>query len=187
MNVRKQVLTTLGAAALVLATSTSAFAMAVTNDDSENVVVEITPKIGGTVTVLVTETTAFPDQIYSLAEQTTSGVLTVQTSDDRGNAAGWNVTLKATDFVEADTADIAINNLVLLAQPVVKNSVGGTTPAAGSNQSPVTTTAQQLWDAAPATGDGIFSLPMNGTLTIPAGTLVGTYTSTVTAEVSFAP
>jgi hypothetical protein len=36
-------------------------------------------------------------------------------------------------------------------------------------------------------GDGVFTLLLDGTLNVPAGTLVDTYTSTVTAEITEAP
>jgi hypothetical protein len=191
MKIRNRILATAGAAALLASASLGAFATV--PGDSADVDVRITTKDHATVSVQIAENgqNPFDDKPYSLGPQQSDGALIIQTVDDRGSAAGWHVSLKATDFMPtvatAPNAPIAISNLNLTAGAVTKVSTGGTTPGSGTNLTPVTTSLQLAWQAAAGTGDGIFSLDMDGALIIPAGTLVNTYTSTIYVEVADAP
>jgi hypothetical protein len=188
MNLRTRVIAAIGATALLASTVLGAAAQSTSN---EPVSVEVNGLENGTVSVLIEETRAFSDAEYSLtAADTSNGQLTVTATDTRGTARGWNVTLKATDFMRSKTtvgADIAISNLGLDAGTADRSSGVGTIPTSATDIGQVSTSAQQLWNAAVNQGDGIFTLPLEGTLNIPAGTLVDTYTSTVTAEIVAAP
>ena len=190
MKFRNQVLATVGAATLLASATLGTLAtVPVTSADVD---VSINPTGTGTVTVSIAETTAFNDVLYNVTTaQTSTGVLTVTTTDDRGTGLGWNVTIGATDFVRqlhpTVGDDITIDNLTLNAGIPTRSSGVGAIPTDTTNQTPVTTTQSQLWDAATDEGDGQFKLPLNGSLNIPAGTLVDTYKSTVTVDVNFAP
>lgn len=189
MKVRNRVLATVGAVTLLASASLGTLAVGPTAADVD---VRINPTGNGTVTVSIAETTAFNDVTYNVtAAQTSSGVLTVTTTDDRGSGRGWNVTIGATDFARQENPtvgrDIAINNFSLTAGTPTRTFGVGTTPTSTTNQSPVTTPQSQLWNAATNQGDGQFTLPLSSSLNIPAGTLVDTYNSTVTVNVTFAP
>jgi hypothetical protein len=190
MKIRNRVLAAAGAAMLLTSASLGTFAAVPINQ--ADVDVKILPISGGTVTVAIAETTPFTDVTYNVSTaQTSTGSLTVTTTDDRGTGLGWNVTIGATDFArQIHTTvghDITINNLTLTAGAPTRSSGVGTIPTATTSQTPVTTPQSQLWNAATNEGDGQFKLPLNGSLNVPAGTLVDTYKSTVTVNVTFAP
>src|SRR5215218_3943306 len=139
MKIRNRVLASVGAAMLLATSTVGAFA-AVGN--TADVDVKINPTGSGTVTVSIAETTAFNDVTYNVTTaQTSTGTLTVTTTDDRGTGLGWNVTIGATDFVRQDHPavghDIAINNLALNAGAPIRTSGIGTIPTSTTNQTPV--------------------------------------------------
>jgi hypothetical protein len=188
MKLRQRLVATVGA--LTLAGLAVLPGYAATSSDSV-VDVQVTGIPGGTVAVTISETGAFNDVVYNVTSATTSnGTLTVTASDNRGTAAGWTVSLKATDFIQGNTAagsNIAISNLSLTPGSATRTSGVGTIPTATTAQTPVTNAGGTLWVAAVNQGDGVFALPLSGTLNVPAGTLVDTYTSTVTADITAAP
>lgn len=188
MNLRNRVFATLGATALLASTVLGASAELA---DGEEVSVRVNGIQGGTVSVLIDETRTFSGVEYSLSEtKTADGQLTVTAFDNRGTAKGWNVQLKATDFIKDDQtvgSDIAIGNLSLVAGTPQRTSAVGRTPMTVSNIGAVSDTAQQFWVAALDEGDGEFEVALEGELDVPAGTLVDNYTSTVTAEIIAAP
>jgi hypothetical protein len=191
MNVRNRVFATLGAAALVATMSTGALATAPPADTAD-VAVKITPINGATVSVIVDESTSnpFDDKEYSLSQQTSLGDLDVTVTDNRGTAKGWTIGIYGTDFIRSNTtvgANIPAGNLALTAGTVTSQPGSGTNPSSVSVPSTLPTATAQLWQAASNQGDGIYTVPLIGTLTIPAGTLVDTYQSTVTVEVTAAP
>jgi len=188
MGFRTRLAATIGAVALTLVTAGPSIAATTSN---ANVDVKVNSIDGATVSVTIAETTAFNDVTYNLTTaSTSSGVLTVDVLDNRGTATGWTVTLKATDFMRSNTsvgADIAVSNFSLSPQSPSRVSGVGTIPTTTFAQSPVQSTSANLWKANSNEGDGAFRLPLNGTLNVPAGTLVDTYTSTVTADITAAP
>ncbi len=188
MGFRTRLAATIGAVALTLVTAGPSLAATSSN---ANVDVKVKSIDGSTVSVTIAETTAFNDVTYNLTSATTStGVLTVTVLDNRGTSTGWTVTLKATDFMRGNTAvgaDVAVSNFSLAPQAPSRLQGVGTTPLTTFAQSPVQSTSANLWKANTNEGDGEFALPLNGTLNVPAGTLVDTYTSTVTADITAAP
>jgi hypothetical protein len=129
----------------------------------------------------------FDEWPYSFTAFDVDGNLTVTVTDTRGTAAGWNVNLSATDFARADNAYFFdIGNLSLLSGGVTDLAYGGiaanATCIAASSLSEVDGLGQEILSADVDCGMGLFELAMNGTLTIPGGTLVGVYESTVTVE-----
>jgi hypothetical protein len=191
MKIRNQVLGIAGAAVLLTSASLGAFATVAPNDTAD-VAVEITPVDGATVSVIIDESTSnpFEDKEYSLSQQTSLGDLDVTVTDNRGTAKGWTIGIHGTDFERSNStvgADIPAGNLALSAGTVSSQPGSGADPSSVSVPSNLPTTIAQPWQAASNEGDGIYTLPLIGTLTIPAGTLVDTYQSTVTVEVTAAP
>jgi hypothetical protein len=190
MKIRNQILGIAGAA--VLLTSASLGAFATTPGTTADVDVKITPVDGATVSVIIEESSSnrFDDKEYSLSQQTSLGDLDVTVTDNRGTAKGWTIGIYGTDFIRSNTtvgANIPAGNLALTAGTVTSQLGSGTNPSSVSVPSTLPTATAQLWQAASNQGDGIYTLPLIGTLTIPAGTLVDTYQSTVTVEVTAAP
>ena len=188
MNLRNRVIAGIGGT-LILASSVLSASAAETA--SEPVAVKVNGIDGGTVSVQITESQQFSDVIYSLDQVVPShGKLLVTVSDTRGSAKGWDVKLKATDFIKGDDTvgeDIPVGQFSLTAGATNRTSGVGTTPTTTSNVAPVTSAPQPLWKANADQGDGVFTLELGGTLQVPAGTLVDTYTSTVTVDVAAAP
>jgi hypothetical protein len=118
--------------------------------------------------------TAYPTNAGSLS-------YTVQAS----GCAGWNVTLSASPFVyqgPGTRIGVPASNLTL---------TGSTLPAGTGITAPVTSgsldTNLKVLSASLNNGIGTFSQTLNMNLAIPAGTLVGTYQSTVTITVASGP
>jgi hypothetical protein len=188
MNLRNRVIAGLGATVLLASTVLGAAAQL---SDGEIVSVEVAGIDGSTVSVLIEETRTFSGVEYSLTDvKTADGELTVTAFDNRGTAKGWNVQLKATDFIKSNNSvggNISVGNLSLDAGQPQRLSGVGTTPMNATDINSMSTTAQQFWVAALDEGDGEFEVALEGELDVPAGTLVDTYTSTVTAEIIAAP
>lgn len=153
--------------------------------DTGSATVEIVAPDTGTVSATISDVN-FGQLTYSFEDQTATGTVTITATDDRGTAGGWNLTLQGTDFNNGGTETFAITNLNLTAGTVTTTGGNGTAPVASAN-TPVTTTAAAALTAAPGTGDGSYSNAKDATLTVPGGTLVGTYTSTLTVEITEAP
>lgn len=188
MNLRNRVIAGLGATLFAASTVLGASAA---ETASEPVAVKVNGLTDGTVSVQIAESEQFSDVTYSLTEVVDStGKLLVTVSDTRGSAEGWDVTLKATDFIKGNQAvgeDIAVDQFSLTAGATNRTSGVGAIPTTTSNVAPVATTPKALWEANANQGDGVFTLVLDGTLQVPAGTLVDTYTSTVTVDVAAAP
>jgi len=180
MNLRNRMLATVGAAAFIVSTTATGVAAPAADSTAS---VQITPNENAPLSVSITGGT-FVAKDYSFADQTTTGSLTLGATDERGNQGGWTVSLAATDFVDGSRS-IPVSGMNLV--PGTPSRVGtvGTAPVA--HTSPVitpSTISATIWSAPAGEGDGQFSLPVEGTLTIPGGTLVGTYVSTVTVNIT---
>ncbi len=158
----------------------------------------ITVVSGGlVVTVIGGGSVAFSNLTLNGTDQTVNptGTPTIRVIDATGSNAGWNVTFTATDFISgANTipnTNFSFNptggSLVRISGQAVdgtngpKEAGGGSQVLSGSVKA-LTTSAgygKGKYDYTPATGS--FSL------TVPATTLVGTYTSTLTITLSSGP
>lgn len=111
-------------------------------------------------------------------------------ADAVGETGGWNVNVVSSDFSNADDKTIAVANFqvrLLDANIVV---VSGDTNRPVSTQTTFATlsgAALKIASAAVGEGDGVYDLTPNFRLTVPAETFVGSYTATVTINVSVGP
>ena len=118
-------------------------------------------------------------------------------TDSRGGAAGWNLTVEATQFTSASTDTLPQGSLRMALPPVpTKNAVDnplGLTPTVQPTLDAIDGgSAQKLVSAAaaPLVGAGAWTFtPLPGalTLTVPGVVPPGTYTSTITTTLSSGP
>jgi hypothetical protein len=140
----------------------------------------------------------FGSTAYSFSGQTLPGKDVVITADDdRGTAEGWNVTLSSGDFFGA-AYNAATNPLHTFAVSGNLTFAAGTTAVnagnSGTGAGKITSTAinpsastVKLWQAFAGYGDGHYTLTVPATLTIPARTVVDSYTATMTIGIASAP
>ena len=130
---------------------------------------------------------------YSNAEQLSSGTMSLTADDNTGTGAGWNVTIQSTDFAYsgpyAGTSIPAAN--VSIVEPGAPVLVAGESPTVengpfaglgGSLDSP-----RKVLYANEGGGKGTYDQTLPIVLTIPAGSLVGSYTSSFTVTMSAGP
>jgi hypothetical protein len=131
--------------------------------------------------------------------QTVSGDFSIEVDDARGTDAGWTVSVSASDFVDnrgtpVDTTD---DRTIDAGTNFDQSSASVVTHVAGDPASGVTPTANPatlnletgyvVLGATAGNGSGSYTATMPVSLTIPAQTLVGSYSSTVTVTVGTAP
>jgi len=194
MNTRNRILASLGAMALMVSTVLPGLAADTTVNANAVVDVQVKGIENGTVSISISESDedTFDDVTYNYTTTTPSyGDFVVTVTDQRGTAAGWNVTLQGTNFERQQNKsvgqDIAIGQLGLIPRTPTRVSNAGTTPVAVNTIGSMSTSPNQFWQANSNQGDGVFQTVVDGTLTVPAGTLVNTYKSTITASITFAP
>lgn len=179
MTFFKKATTTIAALAISMGLSAGVIAQ----ENSGDVTIRVVEQEDAALTVGITDLTFDPIE-YSLQDRPVNGSITVTAGDTRGSANGWNVTLSGEDF-EAGT--FSIDNLSLVNPQVSK--VSGTdhpTEAVPTAQSaaPVNQASATILSAAPQTGAGNYSVAYTANLTVPAGTLVGTYESTLLVTIN---
>jgi hypothetical protein len=111
------------------------------------------------------------------------GSLTYQVIVGGLNGTGWNVQLSASDFQRAEGGDgIPASNLMLTGS-TNPGVTGITRPAtSGSLAGPV-----KVLSATATVPPGTYTQTLNLNMNIPGGTLVGTYTSTITVSAAAGP
>jgi hypothetical protein len=188
MNVRKSILT--AAAALLIVAGGAASTVDAAETSSGNASVKIATS-GSNVLSVEIASADFGTSDYSYVEMSKNAKVTVTATDNRGTGLGWHVNLSGTNFNGDNGKSIAISNLSLTADALQGIAINGYNPSTDgiskSNASPVTTSQTPILSAQPMKGMGQYKLEMNGALKIPAGTLVGTYTSVLTVQIASAP
>jgi hypothetical protein len=188
MRLRKRLVATAGAAALIASTAIAGAAQTVPSD-STNVDINVTSE--GVLSVVVDEKEEFRDIEYSFNEQTVEGALSVTVTDERGTAEGWSFNLRASNFTGLASGpgdSFPASGLGLEYDDVDVNAGNpDTTGISGYGIASVSGTGQKIADASEGYGNGEYELSYPGELRIPGDTLVDTYTSTVTVEAVSAP
>lgn len=176
-TIRKAIVAAFGAGCLLLGIHGSTLAQTTAPVD-----VEVVADANAAVTVTLSAVD-FAPVTYSNDDQTASGaVVIVSAEDTRGSAAGWTVTLSGTVFDGANTADtISVENLSLSSSQVTGGP--GTLPT-GSSLASVTGTGQTVLTAGAGAGNGFYNQSLIASLDVEGGTLVDTYTSTLTVTIT---
>jgi hypothetical protein len=193
MKTRNRVLASIGALALMASTVLPSLASTSSAADDAKVNVSVTGIEGATVSISIEESAAngFDNVTYNYSAATPSnGAFVVTVTDSRGTAAGWSVTLEGTDFIRANTSvgqNIGIGQLSLQPATPTLLSTAGTLPNPLPGIATMSSSPSPFWSADVNEGDGVFQSVVDGTLLVPAGTLVDEYESTITAVITFAP
>ena len=146
---------------------------------------------GGTLTVTTPTVADFAGvTLNGSAQSTTASMGTFNVTDARGTGVGWNVTVQATQFTMTGHT-LPMDSISMPAPTVAKiaNS-SGNLPSLTSGPYPIDHASAVKITSAAADGTGMGSYtytPGALTLSIPANTYAGTYTSTVTVSVVTGP
>ncbi len=129
------------------------------------------------------------------SDQTTSYALGLTVTDARGNGAGWNLTITSTQFSDGHGDTLATTASSIGSAPSVSCNAGSsctnptnsitypvTVPAGNTAPTPV-----KFFNAAANSGLGKFTITPTITISIPANTIAGTYSSTVSVAVVSGP
>ena len=152
---------------------------------------------GGTRTASVADVT-LPSAAYSHSARTSSGTMTLTADDSSGTDLGWNVTIQSSAFVYSganDGTNIPAVNFALTSAAAPTATAGQAVDPLGVGGpkvptiSPVGTldSARKTVQALAGFGKGTYTQALGVSLTIPAQSLVGTYTGTLTTTISAAP
>lgn len=153
--------------------------------------------------VAANELTAFIDSAtlgsvsYSTSSQSSSGTLLLTVDDQRGTSAGWAVTVQSSDLVYSGTANgvtiPASSFAITSAGPPQWVSGGAIDEVGGGPRVPTANSIGSLssprtpLEAANGYGSGKYTQNLAVMLTVPGGSLAGTYTATMTVTTSAAP
>lgn len=133
---------------------------------------------------------------YSHAAQTSVGVVTLNVDDSSGSGQGWNVQVQSSAFVysgphqgtdipAANFAVVAANPPTATAGQPVDAENGPKAPASGSTGS--LDSPRKTLQALANAGMGSYTQTLDVSLTIPASSIAGSYTGTVTTTIAAAP
>lgn len=167
---------TLAIAALTVGALVAAPAAFAANEVTQDV-------IGGQLSASVTNV-ALSSVAASHEATAGTGTLALAMDDLSGTGEGWNVTLEAkTGFVHGGAGpDIAAANFSVTPAAITpiagQNETGLTPGSTGTLDGPV-----RVVSAAPGSGMGSYTQAITADLTVPADTLAGTYTGTLTTTI----
>lgn len=184
----KKIITALSAAGLACALALIVVATA----SAANV----TATVGVTAGTLSMSTSATPSGSVTLngTDQNTSFGIPLSVTDATGSGAGWNVTITSTQFSAGGGKTLSTSASTITGVVSACNaSVTCTNPtnaityplAVPAGAGPPT--AVKLFNAAAATGMGGFTVTPTMQVAVPANTLAGSYTSTVTVAIVSGP
>jgi hypothetical protein len=128
-------------------------------------------------------------------DQTTTYALGLTVTDARGSGAGWNLTITSTLFSDGSGHQLASNASSINAAPSVSCNAGSSctnptnsvTYAVGVPAGATPPTAVKFFNAAANSGLGKFTITPTVTISIPANTIAGTYSSTVSVAIVSGP
>jgi len=157
----------------------------VTAQDQGSAIVTISSDGLRTATI---EDATFTPVEYSFTDETATASIVVNVEDNTGSGAGWNVTLYGTAFERDTNTSFPVSNLVL--------GTGTAESTSGQAATGITATGITVGTASPGekiasaallSGMGHYTITYVGTLTVPGGTMVGQYESTLTVTITASP
>lgn len=169
-----------------------AFTSFATSADEPNAFVEIQANEGAGLSATI-DSANFGTLRHSFDTQTIQDKsLIITVSDTRGTGDGWNVTVSGTDFKTEDgSKSFGINNLALQSPQVqtVKGQDYNSHSFEVRDLHSIQSDSQNNKIASAQQGKGIgeYKLTHPATLTIPGGTLIGSYQSTLTVSIATGP
>lgn len=187
----KKIITALSAAGLACALALTVVATASASSG-------VTATVGVTAGTLSMSTSATPSGSVTLngTDQNTSFGIPLSVTDATGSGAGWNVTVTSTQFSTGGATPKLLSTSASSITAVSSScnaSVTCTNPTnaityplavpAGSGPP----TAVKLFNAAANSGMGAFTVTPTMQVAVPANTLAGSYTSTVTVAIVSGP
>lgn len=134
---------------------------------------------------------------YSNSQGATTGTLNMHVTDPTGSGAGWNVTVKSSDFAYGGTS---LYGQAIPASGYTIASLGAPSVVAGeardaqhgpnaysSSLNASLDSARKVISADPGFGSGDYDQAIGVGLVIPAQSQAGTYTATLTVLIASAP
>lgn len=122
--------------------------------------------------------------------QTVAGSTSAWRADADGEAGGWNVTVTATDLDNGVGNTIPVSGLEIRLLDANIARVSGHPLGPDSTQTifaALSGTPLKIAEATGGQGNGIYDLTPDFQLTVPAESYTGTYTATVTVDISVGP
>lgn len=129
---------------------------------------------------------------YSHSAQTSTGTMTLSADDSSGSDAGWNVTIVSSAFTNGG-ATIPASDFSLTSAATPAMTAGQAVDATNGPMVPATSpvgaldAARKVEQANAGYGKGTYTQDLGVSLTIPADSLAGTYTATLTTTIAAAP
>ena len=140
--------------------------------------------------VITTAPITFPNVTLNGASQTVDGSTSAWRADAVGETGGWNVTVASTDFSNASLKTIAVSNFEIRLLDANIVWVSGDINGPVSTQTTFASlsgTALKIASAAVGDGNGVYDMTPDFRLTVPAETYTGSYSATVTVDISIGP
>jgi hypothetical protein len=141
-------------------------------------------------------TSAAPSVAVTLngTDQTAPYTLPVTVTDTRGTGAGWNLTITSTQFKTGAPVTRLAANASTMSASSSKCAVGSCTNPVNTVTYPLAVPAGivapapvKFFNAALASGLGTFTVTPAISVAVPANSLKGTYTSTITLAIATGP
>jgi hypothetical protein len=122
------------------------------------------------------------------ADHTSTFSIPLTMTDYTGSGLGWNLTISASRFTSG-TNTLATDATTVVAGAATCVAGGGAciAPSNGATLSTVSTTAAELFSAAAGAGMGSYDIAPAFSVAVPANTVAGSYTSTITLAAISAP
>jgi putative surface cell wall-binding protein len=176
---------------LIFAMAIGGSAIAAMADSSTGATIAVT---GGSLSESGPTSVSATPVTLSGSDQTTSYSLGLTVIDPRGTGGGWNLTITSTTFTTG-THSLSTMASNINAVPVVACTSGSTctsptngiTYPLGVPAAATAPTGVKFFDAAANTGMGSFSITPIITVSIPANTFAGSYSSTVSVAIVVGP
>lgn len=177
---------------LILIMATGGSAIAVFADSGTNATVNVT---AGTLTESGPGSASATAVTLNGSDQTTTYSLGLTVNDATGSGAGWKLTITSTTFSTSGGAHLlstSASNITgvtsaCVANTTCTNPTNGVTYPLGVPAAATAPTPVKLYNAALNTGMGSFTITPTISVSIPASTFAGNYSSTVSVAVVSGP